>query len=59
MDKLMLVLGTIILLFGLYLSVTTNLLGALQGGLNGSTENALIFDIIGVVCLIVGWASRS
>lgn len=56
--KLILAAGVIFLVIGVLLSVRSNLFGTMQQGLNGATENALIFDIIGVVCLISGWSLR-
>ena len=50
--------AAIFLVVGGTLSVRSDLLGAMQHGLNGATENALIFDIIGVVCLLAGWGLR-
>ena len=58
MAKMLIVFGALVLAVGLYLSVTTNLPGALEKGLNGETENALIFDFVGFVFLIVGLLSR-
>lgn len=56
--KLIFAVGVIFLVIGILLSVKSNLFGTMQQGLNGATENALIFDIIGVVCLISGWSLR-
>lgn len=56
--KTMVVVGAIFLVVGGTLSIRSDLLGAVQHGLNGATENALIFDIIGVVCLLAGWGLR-
>jgi len=56
--KAMLIIGAIFLVVGVVLSIRSNLLGTLQHGLNGATENAVIFDLIGVVCLIAGWGLR-
>ena len=50
--------GMIFLVVGILLSVRSNLIGTMQQGLNGATENALIFVIIGIVCLISGWSLR-
>jgi len=58
MSKLTLVVGVATLAIGLYLSLTTNLPGAISAGLNGDTENALIFDFIGIVFIVVGVVSR-
>ncbi len=58
MSKLLLAVGAVVLVVGLYLTVTSHLFGTMQNGLNGATENAVIFDLIGIVCLIAGWASR-
>lgn len=58
MGKLLLLVGGICLIVGLTLSIQSNLFGAIQHGLNGATENALIFDLIGVVCLFAGWGLR-
>ena len=58
MSKVLIGLGIFFLIFGIYLSATSNLFGAVGEGLNGATENALIFDIIGAVLLVVGIASR-
>jgi len=56
--KAMLLIGAIFLVVGVVLSIRSNLLGTVQHGLNGATENAVIFDLIGVVCLIAGWGLR-
>ena len=57
-SKAMLIVGAIFLGVGVILSMQSNLLGTIQHGLNGATENAVIFDLIGVVCLIAGWCLR-
>jgi len=57
-SKAMLVVGAIFLVVGVVLSIQSNLVGTIQHGLNGATENAVIFDMIGVVCLIAGWCLR-
>ena len=57
-SKAMLIVGAIFLVVGIVLSIRSNLLGAMQIGLNGATENAVIFDMIGGVCLIAGWCLR-
>ena len=54
----MLVVGAVFLVVGGVLSIQSNLVGTIQHGLNGATENAVIFDMIGVVCLIAGWCLR-
>jgi len=56
--KAMLVVGAVFLVVGGVLSIQSNLVGTIQHGLNGATENAVIFDMIGVVCLIAGWCLR-
>ena len=56
--KLLLVFGVIFLAVGIALSVRSNLIGSVRQGLNGATENAVIFDLIGVVCLFAGWNLR-
>jgi hypothetical protein len=56
--KSILAVGVISLVVGVLLSVSSNLIGTMQQGLNGATENALIFLIIGIVCLISGWSLR-
>ena len=56
--KAMLIIGAVSLVAGVVLSIRSNLLGTLQHGLNGATENAVIFDLIGVVCLVAGWGLR-
>ena len=58
MPRLMLVLGVIFLLIGVMLSVKSDLIGTMQQGLNGATENAVIFIIIGLVCLFSGLGLR-
>ena len=58
MAKTMLVIGAIFLVAGVALSIRSNLFGTLQHGLNGKTENAVIFGFIGLVCLFSGWALR-
>ena len=58
MAKLLLLAGGICLIVGLTLSIKSNLFGTIQHGLNGATENAVIFDLIGVVCLFAGWGLR-
>ena len=58
MPKLLLVLGLIFLVVGIALSVQSNLIGSVHQGLNGATENAVIFDLIGCVCLFAGWNLR-
>lgn len=57
-SKALLLLGAIFLTIGLMLSVQSNLFGTIRQGLNGATENAVIFDLIGVVCLLAGWGLR-
>jgi hypothetical protein len=56
--KSILGVGVLFLVVGVTLSVRSNLLGTIQQGLNGATENAVIFDIIGIVCLFAGWGLR-
>lgn len=56
--KIMLVLGVVFLVVGVILSVKSNLVGTVQQGLNGATENAVIFMIIGLVCLFSGLGLR-
>jgi hypothetical protein len=56
--KSILAAGVFFLVVGVLLSVKSNLIGTMQQGLNGATENALIFVIIGIVCLVSGWSLR-
>lgn len=58
MSKLLIVAGVVTLMIGIALSIQSNLAGTMQQGLNGATENAVIFDLIGVVCILAGLASR-
>lgn len=58
LSKALLLLGIVFLVVGLMLTVRSNLFGTIQQGLNGATENAVIFDLIGVVCLLAGWGLR-
>ena len=58
MAKLILVLGVIFLVIGVVLSVKSDLVGTMQQGLNGATENAVIFIVIGLVCLFSGLGLR-
>ena len=57
-SNLLFLLGTVLFVIGVYLSVRSNLLIAIDRGLDGNSENAVIFDIIGVLCLLSGWGIR-
>ena len=56
--KLLLVVGVVCMGIGITLAVKTDLLGTMPRGLNGATENALIFLVIGIVCLFAGAGLR-